>query len=507
MNGRDAAARQLEEWQKKNEDKIGYASNSAGVAIVNPKTSLTLGEYGLIPLRDWQMVEALSHFHRERIPERIVHAKGAGAFGYFTCTKDLSQYTMSKVFESVGKRTPIASRFSSVAGNLGSADTVRDPRGFSLKFYTEEGIWDLVGNNTPIFFMRDPILFPMFIHSQKRNPVTNVRDWDAFWDWISLNPMSVHQVMFLFSDRGIPRGHRHQHGFGSHTFSLINKDRKLTWCKFIYKTDQGVENFEDPEEADRVAGKEPDFAVKDLYNAIAEKNYPSWTFYIQVMTPEQAKNQPFNPFDITKVWPHKNFPLIKVGKFVLNRNPSNYFAEVEQLAFSPNNLTPGIGDSPDRLLQGRLYSYQDAHRYRLGVNFQQLPVNRPVNPTNNFQRDGTMCYFNQGGAPNYYPNSFGGPQPDPDAATWTPPPQRFEGYEDYYPQIYDENNYSQPRVFWEKVLDDRAKTRLVNNLVGAIKLANKGIQEKTVDMFKNVSDDLGARLKSKLLGSTRVVQL
>ncbi|KAL1490816.1 hypothetical protein ABEB36_013447 [Hypothenemus hampei] len=427
----DAAAKQLEDWKTKNEDKIGYASNSAGIGIVDPKTSLTIGEKGLIPLRDWQMIEHISHFHRERIPERIVHAKGAGAFGYFECTKELTQYTSSKVFETVGKETQIAVRFSTVAGNMGSADTVRDPRGFALKFYTEEGIWDLVGNNTPIFFMRDPILFPMFIHSQKRNPVTNMRDWDAFWDYLSLTPMSVHQVMILFSDRGIPKGHRHQHGYGANTFSFINKDRKLTWCKFIYKTDQGIENFEDPAEAERVAGADPDYAIRDLYNAIADadgylKKYPSWTFYVQLMTPEQAKQQKFDPFDITK---------------------------------------------------------------------------------NNFQRDGLMCIYNQGGAPNYYPNSFGGPGADPFASKWTPPTMYFEGYENYYPQYYEEDNYSQPKVFWEKVLDEGAKSRLVNNLAGSIKLANKDIQNRTVDVFSCVSEDLGNRLKHLLFGETKIVHL
>lgn len=508
---RDAAAKQLEEWHKKNGDKIGYASNSAGIGIVNADSSLTVGEHGLIPLRDWHMVEHLSHFHRERIPERVVHAKGAGAFGYFECTKELSEYTSSKVFESEGKRTPIAVRFSTVAGNMGSADTVRDPRGFALKFYTEEGIWDLVGNNTPIFFMRDPILFPMFIHSQKRNPVTNLRDWDAFWDYLSLTPMSVHQVMFLFSDRGIPDGHRHQHGYGSHTFSLINKDRQITWCKFIYKTDQGIKNL-DPVEAQKIAGEDPDYSLRDLYNNIAEadgveKKFPSWTFYIQVMTPKQSKEVKFNPFDITKIWPHAEFPLLKVGKIVLNRNPTNYFAEVEQLAFSPNNLTPGIGDSPDRLLQGRLYSYQDAHRYRIGTNFQQVPVNRPGNATANFQRDGPMCYFNQGGAPNYHPNSFGGPNSDPFAASWTKPPQSFQGNEDYYPEFFEEDNYSQPKVFWKKVLDDEARQRLVDNLADSIKLTKKEIQDKAVEMFTKVSKDLGSRLKGKVAKQARVVHL
>ncbi|XP_048519328.1 catalase isoform X3 [Dendroctonus ponderosae] len=510
MSSRNEADKQLEKWKLQNEEKIGFATNSAGIPIVNAKTSLTIGKNGRIPLQDWQLIEHLSHFNRERIPERVVHAKGAGAFGYFECTKELSAYTVSKVFEAVDKRTSIAVRFSVVAGNLGSADTVRDPRGFALKFYTDEGIWDLVGNNTPIFFMRDPILFPMFIHSQKRNPVTNLRDWDAFWDYISLTPMSVHQVMFLFSDRGIPKSYRHQHGFGSHTFSLINKDRKLTWCKFIYKTDQGIENL-DPEEAEKIAGRDPDYAVRDLYESISEvdgyiKKYPSWTFYVQLMTPEQAKLQKFNPFDITKVWPHKEFPLIEVGRFVLNRNASNNFAEIEQLAFSPNNLTPGVGASPDRLLQGRLFAYQDAHRYRLGANFQQIPVNKPINLTNNFQRDGFMCSFNQGGAPNYYPNSFGGPNSDPFAESWTPPPEYVAGFENYYPEFYEEDNYSQPRAFWEQVLDEGAKNRLVHNLAGAIKLANRTIQERIVDVFNNVSDDLGVRLKELVFNDAKIIQ-
>ncbi|KAF7265134.1 hypothetical protein GWI33_021429 [Rhynchophorus ferrugineus] len=510
MCTRDAAARQLEEWSKNNQDKVGYARNSAGVAIVNPATSLTIGKHGLIPLRDWQLVERLGHFHRERIPERIVHAKGAGAFGEFICTRDLSKYTSSKVFQ-LSNKTPIAVRFSTVAGNMGSADTVRDPRGFAIKFYTEEGIWDLVGNNTPIFFMKDPILFPMFIHSQKRNPVTNLRDWDAFWDYLSLTPMSVHQVMILFSDRGIPDGFRHQHGFGSHTFSLINGDRKLTWCKFIYKTNQGIKNL-DPATAEKLAGSDPDYAARDLYNAIAEageksKSYPSWTMYVQLMTPEQAKKSKFDPFDITKVWPHGEFPLIEVGKFVLNSNPTNYFSQIEQLAFSPNNLTPGIGDSPDRLLQGRMFSYQDAHRYRLGANFQQLPVNRPPNGVANFDRDGVMCIFSQQGAPNYYPNSFGGPNADPEAATWTPPPQHFDGYENYYPEYYEEDNFSQPRVFWERVLNEGAKKSLVENLANSIKCANRSIQKRAVEVFTKVSEDLGTKLRKKLNQNDRIVHL
>ncbi|XP_050504615.1 catalase-like [Diabrotica virgifera virgifera] len=493
---RDAAAEQLTEWHKNNKEHIGYSTNGAGIALINKDCSLTAGKYGPIILTDYELCEQLQKFNRERIPERVVHAKGAGAFGYFECTKALTDLTVSKVFESVGKKTPIAVRFSQVAGNLGSADTVRDPRGFALKFYTEEGNWDVVGNNTPIFFMRDPILFPMFIHSQKRNPVTNLRDWDAFWDYLGRRPESVHQVLFLFSDRGIPDGHRHQHGYGSHTFSMIGKNRKLTWVKYIYKTNQGIKNL-DPATADKLAGTDPDYAVRDLYNAIeAGKKtgkYPSWTFYIQTMTPEQATKVKFNPFDITKVWPHQDFPLIKVGTFTLNRNPGNWFSELEQLAFAPSNLTPGFGGSPDRLLQGRLFGYPDAHLHRLGTNFEQLPVNRPIKKIENFERDGPACLYNQGGAPNYHPNSFGGPEVDPAAKNWTQPPEHISGDIDYH-DLSNDDNYSQPNVFWNKVLDEAAKGRLVNNLAGAIKNAKKEIQDRAVEVFKNVDPVLGERL-------------
>ncbi|XP_060525130.1 catalase-like [Cylas formicarius] len=497
MSKRDKAANQLGEWYENNKENIGPANSQAGVSLINQRSSLTIGEYGPIPLADYNLLDQLGHFHRERIPERVVHAKGAGAFGYFEVTDDITQYTSANVFAEIGKQTPIAVRFSTVAGNLGSADSVRDPRGFAVKFYAEDGIWDLVGNNTPIFFMRDPILFPMFIHSQKRNPVTHLRDWDMFWDYLSLTPMSAHQVMFLFSDRGIPDGYRHMNGYGSHTFSLINKDHQVTWCKFIYKTDQGIKNLQ-PSVAETLAGKDPDYALRDLYNAIAEHNFPTWTFYVQVMTAEQARSVGFNPFDITKTWPHAEFPLIKVGKLVLNRNPTNYYADVEQIAFNPNNMPPGIGPSLDRLLQGRLFSYQDSHRYRLGVNYQQLSVNRTLNTVQNFQRDGFMAINNQGGAPNYHPNSFGGPDVDPNVKKAYPIPFDIQGMEDYYDNFYDEDNYAQARVFWEKVLDSAARNRLAENLAGTIRLARADIQERTLAMFENVHTDLGKLLKEKM---------
>ncbi|KAJ8921876.1 hypothetical protein NQ315_008509 [Exocentrus adspersus] len=505
-NKRDPASNQLQEWYSRNKYKIGHITSESGVAVPNQTSSITVGKYGPIVLADFNLIEQLGHFNRERIPERVVHAKGAGAFGYFQVTHDISQYTVSKVFEFIGKRTPIAVRFSQVAGNLGSADTVRDVRGFAVKFYTEEGIWDLVGNNTPIFFVRDPILFPMFIRTQKRNPVTNLRDWDMFWDFLTLRPESVHQTMILFSDRGIPDGHRHQHGYGSHTFSLIGKDRKLTWCKFVFKTNQGIRNL-DPQKANELAGTDPDYALRDLYNSIEDgkktDDFPSWTMYIQVMTTDQAKKQPFNPFDITKVWPHKDFPLIEVGQMVLNQNPSNYFSDVEQVAFNVNNLTPGIGPSPDRLLQGRLWAYQDTHRYRLGVNYEQLPVNNSLNKVSNFQRDGKSAFNNQGGAPNWYPNSFGGPSVDLQAISWTPPPEEIHGTQDYH-DLGDDDNFSQARVFWNKVLDEGAKTRLVANLAGTLKIANEEIRDRAVEMFTKVDQSMGKRLKAALVEEVTV---
>lgn len=330
-------------------------TSSTGAPIGVKDATLSVGNHGPLLLQDFNFLDELSHFDRERIPERVVHAKGAGAFGYFEVTNpEIKKYCAAKVFESVGKRTPIAVRFSTVGGESGSADTVRDPRGFALKFYTDDGIWDLVGNNTPIFFIRDPILFPNFIHTQKRNPATHLKDPDMFWDFITLRPETTHQVLFLFGDRGIPDGYRHMNGYGSHTFKLVNDNGEPIYCKFHYKTDQKVKNL-DVNRANELSANDPDYSIRDLYNAIAKGDFPSWSFHIQVMTFEQAKTCPFNPFDLTKVWSKTEYPLIPVGKFVLDRNPNNYFAEVEQIAFSPANLVPGIEASPDKMLQGKNY--------------------------------------------------------------------------------------------------------------------------------------------------------
>ncbi|XP_025835525.1 catalase-like [Agrilus planipennis] len=436
----------------------------------------------------------MAHFDRERIPERVVHAKGAGAFGYFEVTHDISKYTAAKVFDQVGKKTPVAVRFSTVGGESGSADTVRDPRGFSVKFYTEDGNWDLVGNNTPIFFIRDPILFPNFIHTQKRNPATHLKDANMFWDFITLRPETTHQITYMFSDRGIPDGYRHMNGYGSHTFKLVNADSKSIYCKFHFKTDQGVKNL-DVDKAARLASSDPDYAIRDLYNAIANNNYPSWTLHIQVMTHEQAKNSKLNPFDVTKTWPHSDYPLIQVGKMVLNRNPENYFAEVEQIAFCPANMIPGIEPSMDKMLLGRMFSYSDTQRYRLGPNYLQIPVNCPYK-VRNYQRDGFMAIDNQKGAPNYHPNSFGGPTNDARAKSLAPPfdlsgdVQRFD--------TGDEDNFSQAGTLYRNVLDEAAKERLASNLAGSIKDAVEFIQQRAVKNFTQVDADLGKRLTEKL---------
>ena len=341
---------------------------------------------GPVLLEDVNLLDELTHFSRERIPERVEHAKGAGAFGFFEVTHDITNFTAAKLFDKIGKKTPIAMRFSQVAGERGSADTVRDPRGFAMKFHTEDGVWDLVGNNTPIFFIRDPILFPSFLHSQKRNPVTNLKDANMFWDFITLRPESTHQVLFLFSDRGIPDGYRFMHGYGSHTFKLINAKGEATYCKFHMRTAQGIKNL-DVQRAAELSASDPDYSTRDLFNAIGRGDFPSWNMFIQIMEMEDAEMAHVNPFDVTKTWSQKQFPLIPVGKFTLDRNPENYFAEVEQLAFAPSHLVPGILPSPDKMLQGRLLSYEDAHRYRLGTNYQQIPVNCPYRVSvRNYQR-------------------------------------------------------------------------------------------------------------------------
>lgn len=449
------------------DSKKKLTSNS-GSPYFEHQDSQTVGSRGPVLLQDFMLQENLAHFVRERIPERVVHAKGTGAYGTFTVTHDISQYTRAKLFSKIGNSCKMFARFSTVGGEKGSADTARDPRGFALKFYTEDGNWDLVGNNTPVFFIKDAKKFPDFIHTQKRTPKTNLKSATMMWDFWSLNPESLHQVMILMSDRGTPYSYRHIHGFGSHTFSMINENNERVWVKFHFKTKQGIKNFKN-EEAIKVAGENPDFAQEDLCRAIEEGNFPKWTMYIQVMTDEQAKEFRWNPFDVTKVWFHDDFPLIEVGEMELNEIPKNYFAHVEQSIFSPSNLVDGISFSPDKMLQGRLFSYPDAHRYRVGVNAHQLEVNRCAFGVNNYQRDGYMADSkNYEDAPNYHPNSFDEIIPD----------SKYKNYEYdldsnrvafFNRNENDEDHYTQPGLLYTKAMDPTDRESLIKNIVESMK--------------------------------------
>ncbi|XP_011409548.1 PREDICTED: catalase-like [Amphimedon queenslandica] len=489
---RPACFSQLEEYAKKTQP--GEVLTTTHGNPIDFKTAIqTFGPRGPMLMQDGVYLDEMAHFDRERIPERVVHAKGAGAYGVFEVTHDITKYCCAKLFSEVGKKTDLFIRFSTVGGESGSADTARDPRGFAVKFYTEDGNWDLVGNNTPIFFIRDPFLFPSFIHTQKRNPVTHLKDPDMFWDFISLRPETTHQVSFLFSDRGIPDGYRHMNGYGSHTFKLVNSKGEPVYCKFHYKTDQGIKNMPVGKAAE-LAGTNPDYSIQDLYEAIATGNFPSWTLSIQVMTYEQAEKCSFNPFDLTKVWPHADYPLIPVGKITLNRNPSNYFFDVEQSAFSPAHMPPGIEASPDKMLQGRLFSYDDTHFHRLGPNFQMIPVNCPyAGKPRNYVRDGPMCVDgNQGGAPNYYPNSFNGPKDmgKHDVTIFPGPAGDVKRY-----NAADDDNFSQVGIFYNKVLNEEERTRLAQNIAGHMKNASPKIQERAIANFSKADPDYGARIK------------
>src|SRR6266403_980808 len=396
------------------DDKKKIMTTDAGRPVGDNQNSLTVGPRGPVVFEDFLLFEKMAHFNRERIPERVVHAKGSGAYGYFVCTNaNMARYTSAKLFSGLGKRTPTFLRFSTVGGEKGSADTERDPRGFALKLYTEEGNWDMVGNNTPVFFIRDPLKFGDFIHTQKRDPQTNLKSPTMMWDVGSLSPESLHQVTILFSDRGKPYGYRHMTGYSSHTFSLINAEGQRVYCKWHFKTKQGIKNLSRAD-AVRLAGEDPDHAQRDLFKAIEAGNFPKWRVCVQIMTEAQAEKFEYNPFDLTKVWPHAQYPLIEVAEMTLDRNPTNYFAEVEQAAYEPANVVPGMGFSPDKMLQARILSYPDAHRYRLGVNYASLEVNRPKCPMNTYHRDGAMRFDANGGiGPNYEPNSFDGPAEDP----------------------------------------------------------------------------------------------
>ncbi|WP_421940718.1 catalase [Pedobacter sp.] len=442
-------------------------TSASGIPYANNEDSMTAGPRGPILIQDFILHEKMAHFNRERIPERVVHAKGSGAYGTFTVTHDITAYTKAKLFAEVGKKTRTFLRFSTVGGERGSADAERDPRGFAVKFYTEDGNWDLVGNNTPVFFVKDPKKFGDFIHTQKRDPQTNMKSATMMWDFWSLNPESLHQVLILMSDRGTPFSYRHMHGFGSHTFSFYNNKHERFYVKFHFKTKQGIQNFSN-EEAIEMKGQDPDHAQRDLFEAIEKGDFPKWTLYIQVMPFEQAKTYPINPFDLTKVWPHADYPLIKVGELELNQNPDNYFAEVEQAAFAPAHVVDGIYYSPDKMLQGRILSYPDAQRYRLGVNYEQIPVNRCPFMVSNYQRDGFMRVDGNGGAnPNYFPNSFDNIEVD---THYKQPAWPLDSLlADHYDRNAegDHDHYTQPGNLF-RLMDPEAKQNTIKNIVSAM---------------------------------------
>jgi catalase len=475
-----------------------------GMPVGDDQNSETAGPRGPILMQDVHLLEKLGHFDRERIPERVVHAKGAGAHGYFEVTKDVSKYTKAKFLSKVGKRTEVFVRFSTVGGEKGSADAERDPRGFAIKFYTEDGNYDLVGNNTPVFFIRDPLKFPDFIHTQKRNPATNLKDPDMFWDFLSLTPESIHQVTILFSDRGTPASYRHMNGYSSHTYKWYNDEGEQFWVKYHLKTDQGIKNLT-REGADALKGKDPDHATRDLHEAIAKGDYPSWTLEVQVMKAEDGADYRWDVFDITKVWPHGDHPPVKIGKLVLNRNPENYFAEVEQSAFSPANFVPGIGPSPDKLLQGRLFSYHDTHIHRLGPNYHLIPVNAPRNaPERSYQRDGMMRTDSGGGrGPNYWPNSLGGPAPD---ASSREPQFDLEGPAGRYRYSHPNDDFEQPGNLYRNVMTDKDRASLVGNIVSHISGAQKRIQLRQAALFFKADPDYGRRVAKGLKLSVREVE-
>ncbi|MBP1881808.1 catalase [Sinorhizobium mexicanum] len=447
-----------------NDAKEKSLTTASGTPVVDNLNIQTAGPRGPALLQDVWLIEKLAHFDREVIPERRMHAKGAGAYGTFTVTHDITRYTRAKLFSEVGKTTPMFVRFSTVAGERGAADAERDIRGFAMKFYTEEGNWDLVGNNTPVFFFRDPLRFPDLNHAIKRDPRTGMRSAHNNWDFWSLLPEALHQVTIVMSDRGIPRSFRHMHGFGSHTFSFINAENQRFWVKFTLKTQQGIENLTDAE-AEAIIAKDRESNQRDLFYSIESGDLPRWTMYVQIMPEADAARYRLNPFDLTKVWPHADYPLIEVGVMELNRNPENFFAEVEQAAFSPANVVPGIGFSPDKMLQARLFSYADTQRYRLGVNFNHIPVNAARCPVHSYHRDGQMRVDgNLGRTPSYFPNSAGEWQDQPD---FSEPPLSVDGPAAHWDHRVDEDYYSQPGNLF-RMMTPSQKQVLFENTARAI---------------------------------------
>ena len=490
----------------------GNTTRPSGQPVPSENTSVTAGQQGPVALNDIHLIEKLAHFNRERVPERTPHAKGHGAFGELHITEDVSAYTKAKVFQK-GTVTPMMGRFSTVAGEQGSPDTWRDVHGFALRFYTEDGNLDIVGNNTPVFFVRDGLKFPDFIHSQKRLGTNGLRDADMQWDFWTRNPESAHQVTYLMGDRGTPKSTRHQNGYGSHTFQWVNEQGEAFWVKYHFKTRQGVENFTD-EEATTTAGQNPDCHREDLYNAIEEGNYPVWDVKVQIMPLDEAENYRFNPFDLTKVWSKKDYPLHDVGYFVLNRNPHNFFAQIEQVALDPSNIVPGVGLSPDKMLQARVFAYADQQRYRIGPNYQQLPVNQPqnVDEVNTYQHEGSMQYhFNAPEDPVYSPNRYEkGTGVLDDAAVndrsqleTTTAAELYINPESYgsdlvrapYVRHAEDDDFVQARDLYENVYDDAAKERLVTNITNAMAGVSEETEERVYEYWTNVHPALGQRVR------------
>ncbi|MEU2869328.1 catalase [Streptomyces olivoreticuli] len=480
--------------------QVPYTTNNVGIPVESDEHSLTIGDTGPILLQDHYLIEKMAQFNRERVPERVVHAKGGGAYGVFEVTNDVSQFTKADLFQP-GKRCEMLARFSTVAGEQGSPDTWRDPRGFALKFYTEHGNYDLVGNNTPVFFVRDPQKFQDFIRSQKRRPDNGLRDNDMQWDFWTLSPESAHMVTWLMGDRGIPKNWRHMNGYSSHTYMWVNGGGEKFWVKYHIKTDQGID-FLTQEEADRLAGADGDNHRRDLYEAIASGNAPSWTVNVQVMPFEDAADYRFNPFDLTKVWPHGDYPLIEVGRMTLNKNPDDFFVHIEQAAFEPSNLVPGIGPSPDKMLLGRLFSYPDTHRYRIGPNYTQLPPNRARSAVNSYAKDGPMRYEPANVSRPYAPNSYGGPAADTgrfgEIAGWA---AAGEMVREAYKLHREDDDWGQPGTMVRQVLDDAARDRLVSNVSGHLRQGvSRPVLDRAFQYWRNIDKKVGDRIATAVNG-------
>ncbi len=474
------------------------STTQSGAPVTSDAHSQSVGADGAIILTDHYLIEKLAQFNRERVPERVVHAKGGGAFGTFKTSEDVSKYTKAALFQP-GTETDMLIRFSSVAGEAGSSDTLRDPRGFAVKFYTTEGNYDLVGNNTPVFFIRDGIKFPDFIHSQKRLPGTHLRDADMQWDFWTLSPESAHQVTWLMGDRGLPASWREMQGYGSHTYQWINAEGERFWVKYHFKSNQGVKSMTG-DEAEALAGADADFYLRDLQENIAAGNFPSWDLHVQVMPYEDAKSYRFNPFDLTKVWPHADYPLIKVGTMELNKNPENYFAQIEQATFAPSNFVPGIAASPDKMLQARIFSYADAHRYRVGTNHAQIPVNAPKNQVNNYSQDGAGRYhFNAPSVPVYAPNSVGGPaavEPAVAGGGWENDGELTLSAHTLHAE---DSDFGQAGTLYREVYNDGEKARLLETVTGAVSgVKNADIKERAIAYWTNVDAEFGAKLRANL---------